>query len=208
MKYMNDREKVKKYSHISEISDRFFIDKIPNEEDLTKFEEWKKITINEIFKSCMSKWNIAFLTLLMISISMIISIKYIDNVTAKLLISDSTNKSTRQIMIMLILFAIVLVLILVFLIRGYINSKSWKMDYCKYGKVVDKYIWNEINIGGRNRKFYYAIVLIDEQLFKIRIRSIKNYNSLEINEDPRVFIKDNAIVFFIKGKKELNVMKK
>ena len=111
---------------------------------------------------------------------------------------------------MLILLANMLAL--GFIIREYIKSKSWKMDYCKYGKVIDKYIVIKRYANGRGRikrdYQYYAIVSIDEQLLKIRIRSIKNYYSLEINEDPMVFFNDNAIVFFIEGKNELNVIKK
>lgn len=205
---MNDKEK--KYSHIDEISDRPFIDKIPNENDLAKYEEWKKIIRNERLKKRMVVWTTAFIGSLMISFFMIRLAKWTDHVTTTFSTSDTGDQWIYYIIIMLTLLANMLAL--GFIIREYIKSKSWKMDYCKYGKVIDKYIVIKRYANGRGRikrdYQYYAIVSIDEQLLKIRIRSIKNYYSLEINEDPMVFFNDNAIVFFIEGKNELNVIKK
>ena len=79
-------------------------------------------------------------------------------------------------------------------IKRYLRAQSWEIDYCKTGKVHDKY---SIRITRTETKFY-IIVLVNEELFKIRTQG-GDYSSLKINDD--------VIVFSIKGQ-NLDVMKK
>lgn len=82
-------------------------------------------------------------------------------------------------------------IVLICISKKIILSKL-EIDFCDYGKITDKYydvIYEK----------YYAIVSVNQNLFKFQIKR-KKYDSLEINDD--------VIIFAIKNSKCLYINKK
>lgn len=165
----------KKYQYKDIENDKSLINKIPNQSDLEGFEEWKKKTNKRILDNCIfSGVIIGFISFLSISGVM------------------SSGESLKD-KIIVLLFLAIFILFEIRLIKHYLNSRTWQMEYCNYGKVIDKY-----RVTKGKKKRFYVIIEVDGNLFKIKSRS--QYFSLEINDD--------ATVFSIEGKEFLGVMKK
>ena len=169
----------KKYQYKNIENNKSLINKIPNQSDIEGFEVWKKKTNSRTLENCIFFGGMGGL-LTFPMISAIIS-------TGESLL-DSNN-------IIVLVFLLMLIMVEVVLIKNYLNSRKWQMEYCNYGKVIDKYC---VRKGKRRR--YYIIVSINDVLFKIRTTSLKLYRSLESGDD--------ATVFSIEGKEHLGVMKK
>ena len=78
------------------------------------------------------------------------------------------------------------------IIKKYLNSKSWKMEYCNYGKVLDKY-----TLYSNSFKHHYIIVQVNDN--RLKIHSKNEYYLLDIGE--------NVIVFSIEGHSQAYVAK-
>lgn len=167
----------KKYQYKDIENDKSLINKIPNQSDLEGFEEWKKKTNKRRLDDCIfSGAIIGFISFLSISGVM------------------SSGESLKDNIIVL-LFPAIFILFEIVLIKQYLKSRAWQMEYCNYGKVIDKYYVRK----NKNRR-YYIIVSINDVLFKTRTTSLKLYRSLESGDD--------VTVFSIEEKEHLGVMKK
>ena len=169
-------DKCQRYSQIK--NDISLIDKIPNKEELVKFAEWKKhVTKHRLADGIFYGILISFFAL-----GMMLPVLWA---------VDIVGESIYFCAVPILIFYIWGVTIC---IKGYLRAQSWEIDYCKTGKVHDKY---SIRITRSETKFY-IIVLANDELLKIRTKG-GDYSSLKINDD--------VIVFSIKGE-DLDVMKK
>lgn len=95
------------------------------------------------------------------------------------------------------IFAIVFLFIFTYaeyvFIKRYLNTKSWKMECCNYGKVIEKYIMPRNN--SRER---HIIVNVNGNDIKIKSEN-EEYRLLDIN--------DEVIVFSIEGHDKAYVTK-
>ena len=130
-----------KYLHL--INDKNLIGKqIPNERDLKIFEEWKK------------RWRKQMLRTIILSLIVILFVYSIFFIVSMYL--ETGLKEKMVAIIFLFIFAYVEYHLI---IKKYLNSKSWKMEYCNYGKVLDKYIISS-RYGNRHNKEHYIIVQV------------------------------------------------
>ena len=166
-------EKSRKYLHLKNDKNLIGV-QIPRENDLKNFEKWKKrIRKNK-------------LQLIILSSFILILVYGILFITGVFLESELKEK----------IFGIVSLFIFAyfeyFLIKQYLNAKSWKMEYCNYGKVIDKYTMPK-----GNRRDYYIIIYV-------------NYNELKVNsksEYSLLNIDDDVIIFSIEGHNKAYVTK-
>lgn len=167
-------EKHTKYLHL--VNDINLINKqIPKENDLKNFENWKKRQI---------KYNFRGIILTFFIVVFVFSIAFIVKMDLKETI----------ILILFLLFIVYAEYNLI--IKKYLNTKSWKMEYCNYGKVLDKY---RIHTSyGSTRKDCYIIVQVNEKRLKFETKS--EYYLLDIG--------DEVIVFSIEGDSKAHVTKK
>jgi len=79
-----------------------------------------------------------------------------------------------------------------FTLKEFLVSKKWTPDFCDYGYVVDKYIKED------DDRDYYVIVSANGNIFKFELNERE---FLELN------ISDNVILFAIKNKKDVFMVK-
>lgn len=80
-------------------------------------------------------------------------------------------------------------------LKDFLSSKNWEIEFCDYGNVVDKFIKEDKD---DHDKDYYIIVEVNETNLKYKIKR-DEYSELNIS--------DNVTVFAIKDKKETFVAK-
>lgn len=168
-------EKSKKYLYFK--NDKSLIGgKIPKESDLETFEQWKKRTRKKI------------LELIIISSTILIIIYTILLTTGIFLEAELKEK----------IFGIISLLIFTYaeyvLIKRYFNAKTWKMECCNYGKVIDKY-----TMPRGNSRDYYIVANVNSNDIKIKSKSYE-YRLLDIN--------DEIVVFSIEGNNKVYACKK
>lgn len=153
--------KSEKYRHLK--NDKSLIGgKMPNDLDFKNFERWKKMVRSKR------------LQLIIFSSSFIIFIYIIFFVTG--VFADAELKEK----IFGILCFFVFAFFEYFLIKQYLVSKSMKMEYCNYGKVIDKY-----KVVKGKRKKYCIIVEVNDNTLKFN--SKYEYWLLNINDEVMVF---------------------
>ena len=93
-----------------------------------------------------------------------------------------------------------IILILIFGLLGFLvlkdffRSKSWELEYCDYGNIIDKYMDED-----KNDDDYYVIVEVNNNNLKYKLKR-KEFLELDIS--------DNVIVIAIEDKKETFIVKK
>lgn len=166
-------EKRKKYLHLK--NDKNLIgEKLPNKSDLECFEKWKQGTKKD-----------KLLTIIMSSFIIII-------VYGALFVTGVFLESELKEKIFGIISLLIFIYFVYYLIKKYINIKFWEMEYCNYGKVVDKY-----KTPRGDYHDYNIVVEVNDN--KLKIKSKREYFSLNVNDD--------VVVFSIKGHKEVYVTK-
>jgi len=140
--------------------------KTPTERDLEKFDEWKISKREELKKSC---------------IGMLIIFPFV--VVVGIGLSN--------------LFGIILILFFCLwgfnMLKDFIKSKNWKLEYCDYGNIIDKYIDED-----KRDNDYYVIVEVNNNNLKYKLKR-KEFLKLDIL--------DNVIVIAIENKKETFIVK-
>lgn len=147
---------------------------LPKESDLKKFATWSKKVRNSMFK--------------MIVISSIIVMLIYGVLFATGVFLEAGLKEKLFGILCLFIFGY----IEQFLIKQYLKAKCWKMEYCNYGKVIDKYYMSK----GRSRD-YYIVVKVGDNVLKFDKYTIYEYHKLDVNDDVIVFSidgHDNAYV--------------
>lgn len=82
------------------------------------------------------------------------------------------------------------------ILKDFLSSKNWEIEFCDYGNVVDKFIKEDKD---DHDKDYYIIVEVNGTNLKYKLKR-DEYSELNIS--------DNVIVFAIKEKKETFLAKK
>lgn len=166
-------EKIRKYLRLKN-DKRLISENIPNENDLENFEKWKKRMRRKDLK------------LIIFSSTILIFVYVILLSTGIFSLAELKEK----------IFGIICMFIFIYfeyiLIKKYIKSKKWKMEYCNYANVIDKY-----KIPTGKYKEYYIVVNINGNKLKIKT-----------NEYSLIDIGDEVIVFLIEGNNELYITKK
>jgi len=95
------------------------------------------------------------------------------------------------------LFGIILILISALfgfsILKNYLNSRNWQLEYCDYGNIIDKYTDED-----KNDNDYYVIVEVNNNNLKYKLTR-KEFLELDIS--------DNVIVIAIANKKETYIVK-
>ena len=95
------------------------------------------------------------------------------------------------------LFGIILILIFgllgFYVLKDFFKSKNWKLEYCDYGNIIDKYIDED-----KNDNDYYVIVEVNNNNLKYKLKR-KEFLELDIS--------DNVLVIAIENKKETFIVK-
>ncbi len=159
---------------------------IPSKEDLEKFEIWKANKRKKTLKL------IIFLLILLIFVGVLIYPVFLD--------ASVLDK------IFGIICYIVFIWLEIYFINKYIKIRSWTMDKCNYGTIVDKYrsLHHSIdsrptkNASGKN-SVPHLIVLTEGRRININTCSKDEYRSLEVND---------TVIIFLAGDQRLYVIKK
>lgn len=159
---------------------------IPSKEDLEKFDVWKNKKRKSILKL------IVFLLILLIFVGVLIYPVFLD--------AGVLDK------IFGIICYIVFIWLDIYFINKYIKIRSWTMDKCNYGTIVDKYrsLHHSIdarpmkNASGKNTVLH-LIVLVEGKRININTCSKDEYRSLEVND---------RVIIFLAGDQRLYVIKK
>ena len=166
-------EKSRKYLHLK--NDKNLIGgQTPKESDLENFEKWKK------------RMRKNKLQLIILSSFILILVYGMLLITGVFLEAELKEK----------IFGIGSLFIFLYfesvLIKQYLYVKSWKMEYCTYGKVIDKYTMPK-----GDRRDYYIVIHVNDNELKVNSKS--EYSLLNIDDD--------VIVFSIEGNNKAYVTK-
>ena len=82
------------------------------------------------------------------------------------------------------------------ILKDFLASKNWEVEYCSYGSVTDKFMKEDKNDSDKD---YYVIVNADGNDLKYKLKK-QEFSNFEIS--------DEVIVFAIKEKKETFVAKR
>ena len=152
---------------------------IPTESDIEKFKKWKKRERNKMLIACIYSLFILIL---------IGSILLLSGVALESRLIDK-------------IFGIIAYLLFgwaeIILIKRYLKSRFWKIEYCNYGKIIDKYHFASSGRSGRNSNTH-IIVLVNEKKININTSTITEYRKMQLNDEVIVFAVDNKKLYIIK----------
>lgn len=148
----------------------------PTESDLEKFEKWKKRKRNGMLITCI--YSLFILVL-------VGSVLIVGDIVAEARLIDK-------------IFGIMAYLLFgwaeIHLIKQYLKARLWKMEYCNYGKVIDKYC-----LGSSSRKNNrHIIVLVNGKKISINTCSISDYRKMQLNDEVIIFAVDNKKLYSIR----------
>lgn len=147
----------------------------PTKSDLEIFEKWKKRKRNRLLITCIYSLFILIL------------------VASVLILADIEARLIDKI------FVIIAYLLFgwaeIHLINKYLKARHWKMKYCNYGKIIDKYIFGT---GTSNKSNTHVIVLVNEKKLNIRTCSRDEYRKLQLNDEVIIFSVDTNNIYIAK----------
>lgn len=157
----------------------------PTEDDLEKFNIWKKTKRKNILKLIV----VFFILLLLAGVLLypvVVDARVFDKIFG------------------IICYAIFILLELYFL-NKYIKMKSWTMNRCNYGIIIDKYRSFHHSIDARplksasgNNTVSHLIVLTEGRKVNINTCSNDEYRTFNINDEVIVFLADDKKIYVIK----------
>lgn len=159
----------------------------PTDSDIEKFEEWKR-------KRRKAKLKLAVFSLLIIVL-----------VFGTLSISEPLSELNLEDRIFGIVCIFIFLWLEIYLIKDFLKSKYWTINYCNYGKVIDKYRSFQHSIDVKPKKsasgkdsIPHIIVLVENNKLNITSCSRDEYRKLNVGDDVILFKLDDNKMYIVK----------
>lgn len=136
--------------------------RIPNDDDLQDFENWKRRKCNSLIASSV----FYFIIVLMFTMISFVAIN-----------AEGTSPSE---MMLPIFMGLVFIAIILGQIKKYFDIKKWNMEYCNHGVVIDKKA-----VSKKKHRRYYITVSSNENTFRENARS--EFSILNIGDEAIIF---------------------